>query len=83
MWEVHKKFGSLEWKKLLQPAINLAEEGFIMTPFMVDALNSRYEKLSNYKNFKKIFYKKYPVQINKRLVQSELAKRSKLLLRMV
>jgi gamma-glutamyltranspeptidase/glutathione hydrolase len=79
MWEVHKKFGSLEWKKLLQPAINLAEEGFIMTPFMVDALNSRYEKLSNYKNFKKIFYKKYPVQINKRLVQSELAKTLKII----
>ena len=79
MWEVHKKFGSLEWKKLLQPAINLAEEGFIMTPFMVDALNSRYEKLSNYKNFKKIFYKKFPVQINKRLVQSELAETLKII----
>jgi gamma-glutamyltranspeptidase/glutathione hydrolase len=74
MWEVHKKFGSLEWKKLLQPAIDLAEEGFIMSPFMVDALNKRYKKLSNYKNFKKIFYKKYPVQIKKRLVQADLAK---------
>ena len=79
MWEVHKKFGSLEWKKLLQPAIDLAEEGFIMSPFMVDALNSRYKKLSNYKNFKKIFYEQFPVQINKRLVQAELAKTLKII----
>ena len=79
MWEVHKKFGSLPWKKLLDPAIKLAEEGFIMSPFMVDALNKRYKKLSNYKNFKKIFYKEYPVQMNKRLLQLELAETLKII----
>ena len=79
MWEVHKKFGSLPWKKLLDPAIRLAEEGFIMSPFMVDALNKRYKKLSNYKNFKKIFYKEYPVQMNKRLLQLELAETLKII----
>ena len=79
MWEVHKKFGSLPWEKLLDPAIKLAEEGFIMSPFMVDALNKRYKKLSNYKNFKKIFYKEYPVQMNKRLLQLELAETLKII----
>tara|TARA_Y100001936_G_scaffold248132_1_gene295355 strand:+ start:2410 stop:4107 length:1698 start_codon:yes stop_codon:yes gene_type:complete len=73
MWEVHKKFGSLPWKKLLEPAIKLAEEGFIMSPFMVDALNKRYKKLSKYNNFKEIFYKDFPIQMNKRLLQLELA----------
>ena len=73
MWEVHKKFGSISWKKLIEPAIKLAEEGFIMSPFMVDALNRRYKKLSNYQNFKDIFYEDYPVAIDSRLIQKDLA----------
>ena len=79
MWEVHKKFGSLPWKTLLEPAIKLAEEGFVMSPFMVDALNKRHKKLSNYKNFEKIFYKEFPVQIDKRLFQFELAETLKII----
>ena len=73
MWEVHKKFGSISWKKLIEPAIKLAEEGFIMSPFMVDALNRRYKKLSNYQNFKDIFYEDYPVAMDSRLIQKDLA----------
>ena len=73
MWEVHKKFGSISWKKLIEPAIKLAEEGFIMSPFMVDALNRRYKKLSKYQNFKDIFYEDYPVALDSRLIQKDLA----------
>ena len=32
MWEVHKKFGSMPWEELLQPAIELADSGFEMSP---------------------------------------------------
>ena len=73
MWEVHKKFGSISWKKLIEPAIKLAEEGFIMSPCMVDALNRIYKKLSNYQNFKDIFYEDYPVALDSRLIQKDLA----------
>ena len=73
MWEVHKKFGSLPWSKLLAPAIELAEDGFLISPFMADALNKRYKKLGKFENFKKIFYQNYPVQMHQRLKQPNLA----------
>ncbi|MDP6963334.1 MAG: gamma-glutamyltransferase, partial [Planctomycetota bacterium] len=28
MWEAHQKFGSLEWSKLVAPAISLARDGY-------------------------------------------------------
>jgi gamma-glutamyltranspeptidase/glutathione hydrolase len=74
MWEVHKKFGSMEWSKLLEPSIKLASEGFEMTPYMTMALNNRYEKLSQFSETKSIFYKNYPIDFNTLLVQPDLAK---------
>ncbi len=73
MWEVHRKFGSLPWSTLLAPAIELAEDGFLISPFMADALNKRYEKLAKFKNFKSIFYSNYPVKMHQRLKQPDLA----------
>ena len=81
MWEVHKKFGSLPWSELLAPAIELAEDGFLISPFMADALNKRYKKLGKYKNFKKIFYSNYPVQMHQRLKQLDLANTLKIISR--
>ena len=30
MWAAHKKYGTLSWERLLQPAVDLAENGFIV-----------------------------------------------------
>ncbi|MFZ8201467.1 gamma-glutamyltransferase [Alteromonas portus] len=30
MWAAHKKYGTLEWERLLAPAVNLAEQGFVV-----------------------------------------------------
>ena len=79
MWEVHKKFGSLPWSKLLAPAIQLAEDGFLVSPFMADALNRRYEKLGKYKDFNRIFYSNYPVRMSQRLKQPNLANTLKII----
>ena len=31
MFEIHQKYGKLKWEDLIQPAINLAENGFVLT----------------------------------------------------
>jgi gamma-glutamyltranspeptidase/glutathione hydrolase len=79
LWEVHQKFGNLPWSQLLEPAIQLAEEGFSVSPFMTDALNGKYKKLSQFKNFSRIFYSVYPVQMDQTLTQPNLAKTLKII----
>jgi gamma-glutamyltranspeptidase/glutathione hydrolase len=47
MWEAHKRFGSLPWARLLQPAIDLAANGFPVRPRFLESLDSRMvQKLS-------------------------------------
>jgi len=31
LWQVHQRFGSVSWRQLLQPAIDLAEKGFVVS----------------------------------------------------
>ena len=31
MFEIHQKYGKLKWEELIQPSINLAENGFVLT----------------------------------------------------
>jgi gamma-glutamyltranspeptidase / glutathione hydrolase len=39
MYEMHKKFGKLAWKDVIQPAINLANDGFLLTKREAEYLN--------------------------------------------
>ncbi|MEZ5014142.1 MAG: gamma-glutamyltransferase [Chitinophagales bacterium] len=52
MWEAHKKYGSLPWKDLIQPAIDIAFTGFPLTDMQAADLN-RLQK-----EFKKVNGKK-------------------------
>ena len=79
LWEVHSKFGSLEWSKLLEDAIYYAEDGFYITPYLSDMLVKYESKLSFYPETKKIFQKNNPDFENKKLVQKDLAKTLKLI----
>ena len=78
-WEVHKKFGSLDWELLLEDAIYYAENGFEITPYMGDMLSKYKEKLSYFEPTNKIFMKHYPNFIGSKLVQKDLANTLKLI----
>ncbi len=58
MWLAHKKHGSLPWKELLQPAFNLAEEGFKVHPKLAKSIEmyiTRLEKRGFAVNFENYF----------------------------
>lgn len=48
-WELHKKYGSLTWKELIEPSIKICEEGFIMSKHMYDTIS---DSLINDTHFK-------------------------------
>ena len=38
LWAVYKKHGNLRWSELVEPAIKLAEEGFLVTKPVADEI---------------------------------------------
>jgi len=73
-WSVHQRFGSLPWADLIQPAIILAERGFIISDYMAQTLNNYAEKMSYYDETRNIFLRNYPNLKDSRLIQNDLAK---------
>ena len=78
-WEIHQKFGSLDWELLLEDAIYYAENGFKITPYMGDILTKYEEKLSYFEPTKKIFMKNSPDFTGSTLIQKDLAKTLKII----
>lgn len=54
--EVYAKYGTLPWKDLLQPTIELAENGFPMTLRMYEAAESMKHKLKKDDGIKKLLF---------------------------
>ena len=79
LWEVHKKFGSMQWSLLIEDAIFYAENGFKITPYLSDMLIKYEDKLSYYDSTKKIFMANKPEFNNRLLIQKDLAKTLKLI----
>jgi len=45
MIQAHERMGTLPWKRLVQPAVELAEKGFALTAREAGLLNEKYEKI--------------------------------------
>ncbi|WP_298775876.1 gamma-glutamyltransferase [uncultured Shewanella sp.] len=70
-----KEYGTMSLQQVIQPAIEMALNGIIMTPDLAHSLNSAQQRLSQWPSTQAIFYKKdgttYP--IGTRFKQPELA----------
>ncbi|KIO74949.1 gamma-glutamyltranspeptidase [Pedobacter lusitanus] len=79
MVKAHNKYGKLSWKKDIQPAIDLAENGFQLTEQQAALLNTYREKFLKYNNKPTVFVKKDLWKAGDILKQPQLAKTLKLI----
>lgn len=76
MWEAHQKFGSLPWRRLVQPAIELAEQGFTVHPKTAAAIPETIEWLGDEVNFAKYFGAMAEAGLLKQAELAEVLKRT-------
>ncbi|MBU2978709.1 gamma-glutamyltransferase [Alteromonas sp. C1M14] len=58
MWQAHQRFGKLPWARLVQPAVDLAKDGFHVPPKLADKIDrylARMEKEGITSNFPRYF----------------------------
>ncbi len=77
---LHKTYGKLPWKKLVEPARKLASEGFIVDQALAESLKRSTKLLSSFSETKSIFFKgERPYQRGEKLVQKDLGQTLKLI----
>ncbi len=73
MYFTHQKYGKLSMPELIQPAIDLAENGFALTEIEANLLNASKEKFLKHNSHQTAFTKETPWKQGDILVQKELA----------
>ena len=74
MVKMHEKFGSIDWKLLLQPSIDLAKNGFNLTLKQSNSLNKVMMVFDSINNSKVSFVKDIEWEENDVLIQEDLSK---------
>jgi len=75
LYHAHQKFGRLPWQQLVQPAIDLARDGIVVTRDLATLLKRRRNRMCGDEATCGYFYKAggVPYEFGERLVQSDLA----------
>ncbi len=74
MFKIHEKYGSFPMNKLISPAIELAEKGFVLSNFQAEYFNRNRDKFSKNAETKKIFVKENLWKRGDLFKQEDLAK---------
>lgn len=77
----HRKFGKLPWKRLVEPAVKLAQDGFPLSESMARSLNSILKSTKMNPEFHRVFGRSdgQPWKAGELLVQPDLAKTMQLI----
>lgn len=73
MVKAHVKYGSMPWTTLLQPAIDLAKNGFHLTEMQAREINNRHDAFSEYNSEGSVFTSKNSWSVGDKMIQLELA----------
>jgi len=75
LYHAHQKFGRLPWKRLVQPGVDLARDGIVVTRDLATLLKARRERMCGDEATCEYFYKGdgVPYEMGERLKQSDLA----------
>lgn len=72
LWEIHQENGKLRWEELIEPSIQIAENGFKAYPNLIESIQSSQEEMDF--EMKKIFLPNGQVpQIGDLVIQKDLA----------
>ncbi|MFH2035634.1 MAG: gamma-glutamyltransferase [Candidatus Zixiibacteriota bacterium] len=75
LFEIWKRYGSLDWFDLVQPAMVLADSGFIVTEYLANSIMEYRKDLSFFPETEKLFFKNgQPVKSGELLIQKDLAR---------
>jgi gamma-glutamyltranspeptidase/glutathione hydrolase len=73
MFEAHSKYGKLSWADLIEPAIKIAENGFILTDKDAEEYNRFKNDFLKLNRYQTAFYKKEKWVAGQKFVQKDLA----------
>lgn len=75
MVQAHKKYGKLKWADVVQPAVDLAQKGFVITEHLANDINRSQDQFNKLNaNGKNYFARTTPWKAGDILVQEDLAK---------
>lgn len=76
-----KQYGKLPWKDLLEPAIQLADTGYWLTPFHTGQINAYDDALRMFESSRKVFFKPNGERYRpgERFIQKDLARTLRLI----